>query len=274
MNAPSFLQVPIRLLHDAPDFHERLASLGMLCLRAKNLTAELVAIADPGETVLEGTDQLLFPSLGLSLSPSRIAGVHAMRIAQLPRHSGVLEFDFEHARFPLGIAIPGDLNGSKHLQEFVASFCQEEVEIPELLEWRAKLAEPFQACPCCQAAAEQRRANPEAHPLAPILSDAIDFGLELHCRITGEGFDFSRFIDPRRMSFQEAITLHDDHGDGILRIDPAHAHAIWVLPIHVDGETRTAVRIYDTLGSMNLEFSVPGDAFVAPWQRYCAAACS
>lgn len=274
MSAPSFLEVPIRLRHQAADFHECLASLGMLCLRAKNLTAELVAIADPGEIVLEGDDQLLFPSLGLSVSPSRIAGVHAMRIVQLPRHSGVLEFDFEHARFPLGIAIPGDLNGSKRLQEFVATFCEEEVEIPDLLQWRAALSEPFQACPCCQAAAEQRRANPEAHPLAPILSDAIDFGLELHCRITGEGFDFSRFIDPRRMSFQQSITLHDDHGDGILRIDPAHAHAIWVLPVRVDGETRTAVRIYDTLGSMNLEFSVPGDSFVAPWQRYCAAACS
>ncbi len=271
MNAPSFLQVPIRLRHDAPEFFERLAALGMLYVRAKNPTAELVATADPGGAVLAAPDHLFFPSLGLSLAPSRLAGVHALRIARLPRNPGVLELDFGHARFPLGLAIPGEAGGSARLREFVASFCLEEVEVPELLEWRAALSEPFQACPCCQAAAAERRAHPEAHPLAPIFSDAVDFGLDLHCRVTGEGFDFCRFIEARGVSLRGAISLHDDSGEGILRIDPAHAHALWVLPVRVDGETRTAVRIYDTLGSMNLEFSVAGDAFVAPWQRYCAA---
>lgn len=61
MNPFSFLQVPIRLQHEAAELFERLAGLGMLCIRAKNLTAELIAIADPGDTVLKGGDQILFP---------------------------------------------------------------------------------------------------------------------------------------------------------------------------------------------------------------------
>ena len=274
MNAPSFLQVPIRLRHQAPDFLERLTRLGMLCVRAKNLTAELVAIADPGETVFVEESQALFPALGLSLATSRIAGVHAIRVAQLPDHSGMLEMDFEGGHFPLGFALPDELHGTARLRELVASFCAEEIGVEGLLQWRASLAEPFQACPCCQAAAEQRREHPEFHPLSAILADVVDFSLPLHCRLTGGSFEFSRFLDARRLSCQGALTVCDESGDCVLRIDPAYAHALWVLPVLVDGESRTTVRVYDTLGSMNLELSVVGDAFVGPWQRYCAAACS
>ena len=274
MNAPSFLQLPIRLRHDAPGFFEGLASLGLLYLRAKNPTAELVVMGDSGEAALTSAERVLFPSLGLALAPSRLAGVHASRTAWLPQNPGLLEFDFEQARFPLGIAIADEPEGIARLQNLVATFCREEVELPQLLEWRAALAEPFKSCPCCQAAAIERRAHPEAHPLSPILSDVIDSGADLHCRVRGEGFNLSRFIDARWISFEGGITVHGGPGESILRIDPAHAHAVWVLPVRVDGETRTTVRIYDTLGSMNLELSVPGGSFVAPWQRYCAAGSS
>ncbi|WP_367870495.1 hypothetical protein [Luteolibacter sp. Populi] len=123
--------------------------------------------------------------------------------------------------------------------------------------------------------ADHRRSFPDRHPLAPILGDLTELRLSAHCRVIGSGFDFSRFITARRLFFGEGtITLNDDSGDCVLRIDPAHAHALWVLPVQVDGECRTTVRVYDTLGSLNLEFSVPGGQFVAPWQRYCAEACS
>ncbi|WP_265594574.1 hypothetical protein [Haloferula sp. BvORR071] len=267
--------MPIRLLHHAPALFEELTRLGMLCVRGKNLTAELVAIADPGEAVLKGSDRLLFPGLGLSLLPSRLAGLHALRLARLPQHVGMLEFDFEKGSFPLSIAVPDEFSAGSRLKSFVAAFCAEEVTVEELFAWRAEFTPAFEACPCCQSIADQRRACPERHPLAPILADLAELRLSAHCRLIGSGFDFSRFITTRALSFDEGtITANDDGGDCVLRIDPAFAHAIWVLPVQVDGECRTTVRVYDTLGSLNLELSVPGDQFVAPWQSYCAQACS
>lgn len=274
MSASPFLQVPIRLQHEAPEIFERLAEIGMLCVRAKNLTGELVAIADPAGLAMESGDSLLFPGLGLSMMRERVAGLHALRMASLPQNPGILELDFTQGRFPLAFALPDELADGARLREFVADFCVEEVEIMELLRWRDALTAPVEACPCCKAAAAERRARPDLHPLAPILADLVELQLPMHCRIRGDGFDFSRFIEPRRLSFDGgAITLNDDSGECVLRVDPAQAHALWVLPLCSDGETRSSVRIYDTFGSMNLEFSVPDDRFVRPWQGYCRTAC-
>ncbi len=273
MPSSPFLQVPIRLRKSAPEFFERLAAAGPLCIRAKNLTAELVAIADGGDIVIRRNNEIFLPALGLCLSLPEIAGAHALKVAQLPGHAGVIEIDFENGRHPLSIALPGDPFGSKRLRELVAACCLEETEPEDLLRWRATLAEPFHACPCCQATADHRRAHPEAHPLVPILHDAIDSGLPLHCRILGAGFQFDRFLEIHNLVLHHAITARDARGECLLQIDPAYAHALWVLPVAVDGETRSAVRVYDTLGGMNLVLSLPGACFVERWQRYCAAAC-
>ncbi len=241
MPSSPFLQVPVRLRESAPELFRQLAAAGPLCIRAKNLTAELAAIADGGDIVIRGHDEVFLPALGLCLSLPEIAGIHALKVAQLPGHAGVIEVDFENSRHPLSVAFPGDPFGSKRLRELVAACCLEETEPEDLLRWRETLAEPFQPCPCCQAAADHRRAHPEAHPLVPILRDAI--------------------------------TARDARGECLLQIDPAYAHALWVLPVAVDGETRSTVRIYDTLGGMNLALSLPGACFVERWQHYCAAAC-
>lgn len=273
MSLSPFLQVPVRLQHGAPDIFQRLAGIGILCVRAKNLTAELVAIADPCDAVIETIRALNFPGLGLSLIRERVAGLHALRMASLPQNPGILEFDFEKGRFPLAFAVPHEGADGARFREFVAAFCMEEVEILELLRWRDSLAPSFEACPCCQAAAAARRAHPEHHPLAPILHDMVDLKLALHCRISGDGYEFSRFLDPHQLSLQGgSITLNDDQGESVLMVDPAHAHALWVLPVAIDGELRTSVRIYDTLGNLNLELSVAGESLVKPWQDYCRAA--
>lgn len=273
MSSSSFLQIPVRLRESAPEFFERLAAAGPLCIRAKNLTAEMVALADGGDTVIRTEDEAFFPSLGLRLFLPKIAGVHALKVAQLPDHSGVIEMDFEKGFHPLSVALPGDSFGAGHLRELVAAYCLEETELEDLQQWRGTLAEPFQACPCCQAAADRRRAHPEAHPLAPILQDVIDSGLPLHCQIYDRGFQFDRFLEARKLVFRDAITVRDTHGECLLQIDPAYAHALWVLPVAVDGEIRSTVRVYDTLGGMNLVLSVACDLFVERWQHYCAAAC-
>ncbi|RYD63904.1 MAG: hypothetical protein EOP83_11025 [Verrucomicrobiaceae bacterium] len=270
MDPRHFLPVPIRLRHSRADFLERLSSVGPLCLRAKNLAVELAAMTDPGGAMLSSEDACWFPSSGLSFDHARLAGVHALRAAQLTRYPGVVELDFVGERHPVGFAIPPD--GASALVKLVADFCEGECEHERLLEWRSAIVQQFEPCGCCKASIDLKRAHADAHPLAPILADAVQGGLEFHCRVTGKSFCYERFIQPAKIDLNGAITVNDMASLVILRIDPALLHSVQVGTAVIDRETRTVVRAHDLLGNEALVLSLPGDEHAQAWRRYCAVA--
>jgi hypothetical protein len=270
MDPRHFLPVPIRLRHGEAEFLDRLAALGPLCLRAKNLALELAAMTDPGGAVLPTGNHCWLPACGLSFDRSRLAGVHALRAARLSRYPGVLELDFAGDRFPIGFAVPPE--GADALVKLVADFCGEERDVPELMEWRSALAPPFEPCACCKSSIELRRAHANAHPLARILADATDAGLEFHVRVTGKNFSFERFLRPAKIDLNGAITVNDLASLTILRIDPAMTHSAQVGTAVTDHETRTVVRARDLLGDECLALSLPGDRHVQAWRHYCTVA--
>ncbi|MCW1884403.1 hypothetical protein OKA04_06645 [Luteolibacter flavescens] len=270
MDPRHFLPVPVRLKHLHPDFLDRLASLGGLCLRAKNLAVELASMTDPGGAILEDDDLSWLPSSGLSFNRSRLAGVHALRAAQLTRYPGVLELDFVGDRHPIGFAIPPD--GADALAKLVADFCEEECDHEQLIQWRNALVPPFEPCNCCKSSIEMRRAHADAHPLAPILGDAVESGIELHCRVADKSYSFERFIQPAKIDLKGAITVNDMTSLVILRIDPALIHSVHVGTTVTDREVRTVVKAHDLLGNEALVLSMPGDSHVQAWRHYCAVA--
>lgn len=267
MDSRQFLTVPIRLRHDAPDFLERLASLGPLCFRARNLAAELAAMTDPGCAVLADAGNRWFPASGVSLAASRIAGVHALRADRLQSFPGVVEIDFSDERFPLGIAVPPE--GTAGLSALVADFCTQELEAAELIAWRRGLCAPFEPCSCCKSSIELRRAHAHAHPLAAIFADAIQCGLEFHVRVGAKGYAFDRFLRPAKIDLAGAITVNDAESSVILRMDPALTHSVRIETCVQDREPRTKLMVHDLLGNESVVLSSEGTDHAERWRRLC-----
>lgn len=266
----NFLPVPVQLRHQKADFLERLAGLGSVCVRAKNLAAEVASIIDPDETLMQSNRQAWFPTLGLSLSTDQIAGAHAMRMDALTGHPGTLEIDLFGARSPLIFAVPSE--GEPAFRALVADYCMREREYDDIHEWRSAFAPPFEPCDCCKSAIESRRARAHTHPLAPILADAIHSSLDLHCRLLDKSFTLERFIRPVKIELQGAITVTDTETMTILRIDPALTHSVHVGTTVSEGETRTVLRAFDLLGTEMLTLSTDGDHRLTPWRNHCTAA--
>ncbi|MGE9270265.1 MAG: hypothetical protein ACQKBU_05625, partial [Verrucomicrobiales bacterium] len=192
----SSLEKPLRLAHHTPAFAEALASLGALCRQATTHGLELRANQDTSNTLITTDEALWFPSLGLSLRPDEIEAVHASPAASPLDHAGVLEIDFRKSHDRLGFAVASDSQSRTRFHHLLGRFGLEEVESPQLEEWRQRKAPLRQMCPCCEAASDQRRAHPEGHPIAQILHHLTKLELELELTVNVPGFSLQQLISP------------------------------------------------------------------------------
>ncbi|BCU78166.1 hypothetical protein [Luteolibacter sp. LG18] len=248
-----------------------LSPIQRLYLHARNTGAELAAIQSLGIAAMdEDGKTALFPEGGLNLSFERLAAIHAVRIDKLVRPALAVEFDFQDRANGLSVVALDESPDGGGFVESLHALTEARITAADLTQWRSDLDPPPCLCPHCSQAAERRLAHAASHPLTAILEEAVVLHLPLLCRLQSQHLGMVTNLIPGRVKIRDGcIETIDASRHGLLQIKLEYAHSLWVLPIRIDGETWSAIRVYDMMGQLNLEIASPDPALEARWRLIC-----
>ncbi|MGC4013839.1 MAG: hypothetical protein QM755_04880 [Luteolibacter sp.] len=242
-----------------------------LYVHARNNGAELAAIQPLGEPLLDEENHVaIFPEGGLNLDLTHLRGVHAVRIDKLLHPATAVEFDFEERSCALSLVALDESADHGPFVEDIRILSESTIPLTELDRWRAELDPPPCVCPHCSQAADRRILHAARHPLTLILEEATVLHLPLLCRIQSPHLGMVTSLIPGRVKLRSGcIEVIDASGHGLLHIKLEYAHSLWVLPVRIDDETWSAIRVYDMLGQLNLEIATPDPAMERNWRSLC-----
>jgi len=240
-----------------------------LYVHARNWMAEMAAITPLTESITdEEGDWLAFPEQGLNLSLPAVRYLHAIAIDHPSRPSLALEIA-THGE-PRSISIAA-IPVVSDLDDFATSLSRHPARpltSEHYTAWRDRHLIRPTACPCCAEAAENRRKNPEASPLAAIFSSAISEGTLLHCHLNSKTFGFSQSFVPGNLLMSSGhIGLTGNDGGAMLEIDPGLCHSFTLHRRPIDAEPMTILRIFNSLGIAEVTIEAPGFEPYDEWLR-------
>ncbi|MFD0894146.1 hypothetical protein KBB96_02600 [Luteolibacter ambystomatis] len=259
-------------LRPAPEaIFQAIAPIHRLYMHARNIGAELAAIQPLGMPLLdEDSGSVFFPEGGLNLDLTHLKGVHAVRIDKLLHPAPAVEFDFEERSCALSLVALDESADYGPFVEDLRALGESAIPHAELNRWRSELDPPPCLCPHCSQAADRRVLHATRHPLTLILEEASVLHLPLMCRIQSPHLGMVTRLIPGRAKLRNGcIEVIDASGHGLLHIKLEYAHSLWVLPIRIDGEPWSAIRVYDMLGQLNLEIATPDPAIERNWRSIC-----
>jgi len=261
----------LRLRPTSEAIFQAVCPIQRLYVHARNTGAELATIQPLGFPLHdEERHTVFFPDGGLNLDLTHLKGVHAVRIDKLLHPAPAVEFDFEERSCALSLVALDESADQGAFVEDLRALAESAITQPELNHWRAELDPPPCLCPHCHQAAERRILHAARHPLTLILEDATVLHLPLLCRIQSPHLSMVTRLIPGRVKLRNGcIEVIDASGHGLLHIKLEYAHSLWVLPIHLDGERWSAIRVYDMLGQLNLEIATPDPAIERNWRSIC-----
>lgn len=257
-----------RFRDSVPALFQSITCGGPLYLHTRNWMAELAAIVDPGDPVIDDhEDSVLLPEAGLQLSLPAVEVVHGVGINYQSRRALALEFaTFGEPRSLSIVAIP-NISNLGYFRKCMELHHSEVLSEGEYQAWRNDFMVRPSLCPCCAGAAEMRREDSESHPLTRIVCEAIERNLPLRCQMVSEVLGFSRWITPKNLRFSEGILgVIADDGKSMLEVDLGMCHSMRIVRRRIDDEAFSEINLYDSLGLLHLRISARGWDREAVWR--------
>jgi len=253
---------------------QELTGIGPLYVHARNWLAELAAIIPlTGMAVDESGNTAIFPEDGLVISLGEVEEVHGVTINYQKRQALALEFATPGE--PRGVSIVAIPNISD-MESFTRCLHRHPAEIvreDEYERWREKFMVRPAICPCCMAAMEERRENPERNPLTAIFQHAIAEGLELRCEIISPSMGLSTWLAPRGLQFSNGLTgLIGSDNKAMLEVDYGMCHSLRIARQVMDGEVFSEICLYDSIGQLHLKIAARGAKHEGFWREICGEA--
>lgn len=237
-----------------------ICGLSPLYVHTRNWMAEMAAITPLTESIIdEDSDWLSFPEQGLNLALSAVRYLHAIAIDHPSRPSLALEIATHGEPRSISIAAIPAVSDLGSFSTCLAHHPAQPLTPEHYDRWRSHHLIRPTTCPCCAEAAENRRKNPGASPLAAIFSSAISEAAPLHCRLHSKTFGFSQSFIPENLLMRSGhIGLTGNDGSAMLEIDPGLCHSFTLHRRPVDAEPMTILSIFNSLGVAEVTIETPG----------------
>ena len=250
---------------------ESVATGGPLYVHARNWLAELAAITPLTGIVIDDEEKVaLLPEVGLQISLKSIEAVHGVEIRH--RESQVLAVEMATRGEPRSISIAAipRMSDMDHFIGALRGHPSETLREEEYQQWRNDFIIRPKMCPCCAAAAEERRAAPENNPLTRIFCSAIGEKRALRCSIVSPHFSFATWLAPKSLQFSGGVIgVIAEDGKSMLEVDTGLCYLLKIVRRRFDGESFTVLKVYDSMGILQLEISTHGWEAERSWHELC-----
>lgn len=274
MRHPNSHQVASRSLRFTGSLPSMLQSItlgGPLYVHARNWMVELASIIHLSDLVVdEESNTALFPEAGLHLSLGAVEAVHGVEIDYRSRHALALEIATPGEPRAVSIVAIPNISDLEHFRSCMNHHPSEILREEEYRRWREEFIVLPVICPCCQSAAEERRAHPENNPLTRVFCHAIEENLPLLCRVVSPIFGFSTWLTPKNLQLANGIlgAISED-GRSMLEVDFGVCHTLRIVCRLLDDEPFSEINLYDSVGELHLSIAARGWDKEAIWRGLC-----
>lgn len=261
----------LRLLPLPQEVFRAVAPIQRLYVHTRNVGAELAAIQPLGSAIFDDDEPLaFFPESGLNVDLSELVAIYASRIDKLVKPALGLEFDFQNSANALSLVALDESPEEGQLAHKIHTMGDTTLSATDLTDLRRELDPPRCLCPHCREAADRRVEFAASHPLTALLQDAMECRMPLLCRLQSPHLGMVSWMVPGRVSVRDGrIEMIDSGGHGLLQVKLEFAHSLWVLPVRMDGEAFSVIRVFDMLGNLNLEIATPDPKIEMRWREFC-----
>lgn len=254
-----------------PSLLQSLTGGGPLYIHARNWMAELATIKPlTALWIDEETGAAHFPEQALSLDLGEVAEIHGVPLDYRANQALALEFATRGEPRSVSIVAIPNISDMDHFTRCLHHHPAEVIDEQEYQSWRNGFVVQPTICPCCQAAADERRAHAETNPLSRIFYRAIDQALPLYCNVVSPVVGLGSWLTPQSLQFSNGV-LGAIGGDGrsMLEVDFGMCHTMRVVCRLVDDEAFSEISLYDSLGTLHLKISARGWEHEAAWRWLC-----
>ncbi|MES2440883.1 MAG: hypothetical protein V4584_17590 [Verrucomicrobiota bacterium] len=261
----------LRFTGPVPSLLQSVASGGPLYLHARNWMAELASIVTlSGMVTDEDEKSAFFPEEGLQLSLGAVEAVHGVEIEYRTRQALALEIATHGEPRSLSVVAIPNISEMDHFTRCLNHHPADILLEEEYQQWRDGFIIRPVICPCCQAAADERRAFPERNPLTRIFCHAIEQELELRCSLISPVIGFTTWLRPKNLQLSNGILgVIAEDGKSMLEIDFGVCHTLRILCRLVDDEPFTEMNLYDSLGHLHFKIAARGWGHDRVWRGLC-----
>lgn len=266
MNSDPTRRRALRFTGPVAPLLQDLSASGPLYVHARNRMAELAAIMTLSDLVAEG-DDWFFPDSGLNLSAGAVEVVHAIGLECRSGDAMALEIATAGEPRTLSIVASPDFSDMDGFTRSLNRHPAGVVENDEYRRWREEFTQQTIMCPCCQTAAEERRANPEPNPLTRILRHAIENNHPLRCGIVSPVVGLTTWLRPSNLRITGGfVSAISEDGRSMLEVDLGVCHMLRIERRLLDAERFTELRLYDSLGVLHLTLAAKGWKIARVWR--------
>lgn len=261
----------LRFKGSIPALLENVAGSGPLYVHARNWMAELATILPLGGMVTDEEERTaMFPEQGLLLALGEVEEVHGVTIEYRSRQALALEFATRGEPRAVSIVALPNISDMEHFTRCIHRHPADILREEDYRKWREEFIVRPYICPCCTAASEERRADPERNPLARIFCHAIETRLALRCNVASSAIGFCAWLTPQSLQFSDGVmgAIGID-GKSMLELDFGICHSMHIARREIDNEAFSEISLYDSLGGLHLQIAARGWQHEAVWRGLC-----
>lgn len=263
MQRPNSFQVARGALKFTGPFSSMLGGIGgsgPIYVHSRNWMVEMASIVHLGGIATDEEEGVVFfPEEGLHLALGAVEAVHGVEINCQGKRALALEVATRGETRSLSfVAIP-NVSNVGHFTRCMDHHPAEILTEDDYKVWRDDFMIRPSICPCCQSAAEERRAYPERNPLTRILCHAIENELNLRCEVVSPVLGFTTWLQPGNLQLSSGIlgAIARD-GRSMLEIDLGICHNLKIVRRVLDDEAFSEISLYDSLGTLHFRMSARG----------------
>lgn len=270
-NPPQVARRTLRFTGPAPSLLQAVASGGPLYVHARNWMTELAAIVPLSEMVSdEDGKSVFFPENGLHLSLAAVEAVHGVEIDYRTRQALALEIATHGEPRTLSVVAIPNISEMEHFTRCLNHHPADILREDQYQQWRDEHIIRPMICPCCQAAADERRSYPERNPLTRMFCHAIEQELELRCSLISPVVGFTTWLKPKNLQLANGILgVIADDGKSMLEVDFGVCHTLRIVCAMMDGERFTEMILFDSLGNPHFKIAAREWEMDAAWRSMC-----
>lgn len=242
-----------------------------LYVHARNWMAELASIVPlSGMVTDEEEKSVFFPEEGLHLSVKAVEVVHGVEIEYRNRQALALEIATHGEPRTLSVVAIPNISEMEHFTRSLNHHPADILMDGEYRQWREEFIIRPVICPCCKAAADERRAFPEHNPLTRIFCHAIEHQMDLRCSLVSPVIGFTSWLRPKELQLSNGILgIIAEDGRSMLEVDFGICHTLRIVCRLLDDEPFTEICLYDSLGSAHFRIAARGWDKDALWRSMC-----
>jgi hypothetical protein len=236
--------------------------------------AGMCAMTPLREMVIDHSgSEACFPEEGLHVSLRKIDAIHGVDLHSATGPLLSAEFAIRGVPKALAIAAIPNLSDVERFRSAMGEQAAQFITPQGFQRWHKSHARKPALCPCCEAAAEKRRATLEQNPLTRIFHHAIGSGMQLRSSIVSPAYGFTASLTPASLAFAEGI-LEVSGADGttMIELDPGLCHSLTIVRETLDGERFSTLKLYDSTGTIHLKLAAPGWETEKLWRKICETA--